>query len=124
MEVSGTVANDKADIKIVVDAAGLKSTSVLPAIRSARIPGMRWISPGLYGKMIVTVGDTPVGPTKQGDRFRASERECGADVVEDFSFGGASLGKIVLSDVNVAKKDAGYTVAGEGDVKCRSAEIR
>ena len=119
VEVSGTVANDKADIKIVVDAAGLKVNVGFAGDKiGADTPDYALDIAGTYtGKMIVTVGDTPVGPTKQEIVFaRQNEKEVQMSM-EDFSFGGASLGKIVLSYVTVTKKDAGYTVAGEGDVK-------
>ena len=119
VEVSGTVANDKADIKIVVDAAGLKVNVGFAGDKiGADTPDYALDIAGTYtGKMIVTVGDTPVGPTKQEIVFARQNENVVQMSMEDFSFGGASLGKIVLSDVNVAKKDAGYTVAGEGDVK-------
>ena len=55
--------------------------------------------------MIVTVGDTPVGPTKQEIVFARQNENVVQMSMEDFSFGGASLGKIVLSDVTVTKKD-------------------
>ena len=119
VEVSGTVANDKADIKIVVDAAGLKVNVGFAGDKiGADTPDYALDIAGTYtGKMIVTVGDTPVGPTKQEIVFARQNENVVQMSMEDFSFGGASLGKIVLSDVTVTKKDAGYTVAGEGDVK-------
>ena len=119
VEVSGTVANDKADIKIVVDAAGLKVNVGFAGDKiGADTPDYALDIAGDYtGKMIVTVGDTPVGPTKQEIVFARQNENVVQMSMEDFSFGGASLGKIVLSDVTVTKKDAGYTVAGEGDVK-------
>lgn len=119
VEVSGTVVNDEADIKIVVDAAGLKVNVGFAGDKiGADTPDYALDIVGTYtGKMMVTVGSTPVGPTKQEVVFARQNENVVQMSMEDFSFNGASLGKIVLTDVKVTKSTEGYAVAGEGDVK-------